>query len=54
MVIQETKDDLMVKALDWDSKDLSSIPGSATEFLCDLGQVTFMCLCFSSLAVKWR
>lgn len=31
----------MVKVLDWDSGDVGFLPSFATDFLCDLGQVTY-------------
>lgn len=40
----ERQCDLVDRALDWESGDLSSMPASATDLICDLGQVTLSCL----------
>lgn len=39
-LVQERKDGSVVTALTWDLGDLHSVPRSATDSLCDYGQVT--------------
>lgn len=41
------KDDLVVKAREWDLGDLGSV--SETDFLCDSGQVTYFKCSFTSV-----
>lgn len=39
---EKIKDDLMAEAVEYQPEELDCIPDSATEFLCDVGQVTSM------------
>lgn len=38
-LVPERKDGLVVKTMDWAMKDMRSVPSSAINVLCDIGQV---------------
>lgn len=50
---QRREDGLVALALTWDSRNMGLIPGSAADFLCELGQVALLLWVCLHCIVVW-